>query len=89
MTPVALGVLVVLGVVAFVVELVPGVMVVLVVSGVRRQPEHMAATSSTVRIKIPAFFMEFPPILLEFDASISDIARFSLVICVLWTVSKG
>ena len=92
-TPVAVGgvvVMVVLGIVALPVVVVLGATVLLVVSGLRRrQPENMAATSSNVKIRIPAFFIEFPPILLEFDASISDIAGFSLVICVLWMVSEG
>jgi hypothetical protein len=91
-TPVAVGgvvVMVVLGIVALPVVVVLGATVLLVVSGLRRrQPENMAATSSNVKIRIPAFFIEFPPVLLEFDAIISRCGIFTLVICVARTVSR-
>jgi hypothetical protein len=91
-TPVPLGAVVgafpVLGVVAFVVVWFP--VVVTVVSGVcRRQPVNMARIKIMLRVKMPAFFIEFPPVLLEFDAIITETDDFTLVICVLKAVSIG
>ena len=74
--------------VGFAVELVvPVVMVVSV--DCPRQPLNIAMIRITVKVKIPAFFIEFPPVLLEFDAIISEIVVFTLVICAVRIVSKG
>jgi hypothetical protein len=84
----AVGAFVVLGVVAFVVVWLP--LLLTVVSGVcRRQPLNMARIMIILKRKMPAFFMEFPPILLEFDAIVTEIEKFTLVNCVELVVSIG
>ena len=68
-----------------VVAVVPvGVTVVVVVlvglvSPVRIQPVSMAAANRNIAIKIPAFFIFQPPVLLECKASISQMTGFKLV----------
>lgn len=49
------------------------------VSPPRIQPVSIAAANRKVAIKIPAFFIDKPPVLLECKASISQKERFKLV----------
>ena len=74
--------------VVLVVELVAPVVMV-VSEDCPRQPLNIAMIRITVRVKIPAFFIEFPPVLLEFDAIISENDVITLLIFAVRVVSKG